>query len=403
MGDREILDRLPGGFLSFGDDGLIQDLNRPLEAMFGYGPGELMGQHVETLLTVPSRIFYHTHILPLLKMQGRLQEAYVSGRSKSGDELPLLVNASRYEQEGVVLNECLITIMRKRSEYEDEILRAKKAAERADAEKAHVLEKLDRAHKVLERQQEDLQASNRELQKLKDSLEERVAERTAELNFMVEELQGFTYSVAHDLRTPLRSIVANSMMLQEDASHELSPENLDMLREQKANALKLATLVDDLLQFSRLGFNPIFRQKVDLSKLVRTIGSELIEEHKRTNIELVVEDGIEAAADLTMIQLVLQNLLDNAIKYSPDGGRVMFGAMRHENACAYFVRDEGIGIDSAYQQKIFQPFQRLHRDMEYSGNGIGLANAQRIINRHGGQIWVESAPNRGSTFYFTLE
>jgi signal transduction histidine kinase len=396
------LDRLPGGFLAFTDDGLIVQCNKPLLAMLGVGE-EIRGRHVESLLTVPSRIFYQTHLLPLLKMQGHLDEVYIACRTAPGEELPVLLNAVRSEIDGIVWNECLLITMGKRSEFEGEILKARNAAERANEEKARLLETLGAANRALEEQQSELAATNAELRALRDTLERRVQERTDELNKLVLEMQGFTYSIAHDLRAPLRAIVTSSVVLSAEAPESFSEENLQLLERQRVNALKLSSLVDDLLQLSRMGFSPFVVQDVDLTKLAQDVWRSLVGAKETSGLTFQVQEGLKATGDRTMLHLLLQNLLENAIKYSPQGGLVEVGEIRHGSECVYFVRDQGIGIDPAYFEKIFQPFQRLHRDVEYPGNGIGLATVERVAQRHGGRVWVDSGPGPGSTFYFTLK
>jgi len=398
----EVLERLPGGFLAFGDDSIVRTTNASLRAMLGYLPGEIEGKHVETLLTVPSRIFHQTHVFPLLKMQGHIGEVYLSARSKTGEEIPVLINGSRVLAAGEALNECLLIPMRRRNEYEDEILRAKRTAEEATGERERMHAALLSANAALERQREELVARNVELEALKESLEERVVGRTAELTNLIHELEGFNYSIAHDLRTPLRAIIAVSDILTTQECDGLSDDQIHLLQRQKHNAVKLASLLEDLLRLSRLGLQPIAAEPVDLSALAQEAALATLVDQNRSNIVLSIEPNVSVRGDRAMLSTAIQNLMENAVKYSPNRGVVSFGSTLVEGERAYFVKDEGMGIDPAHAHRIFLPFERLHREGDIPGNGIGLANVERVVRRHGGRIWVQSRPGEGSTFFFTL-
>jgi PAS domain S-box-containing protein len=231
------------------------------------------------------------------------------------------------------------------------------------------------------------------------SLEAKVAERTADLRASNEALNGFTYHVAHDLRSPIRSIVSTSRIVQEDFGDGLPAEARDLLSRQAAAATKLGQLVDDLLRLSRLSQQPLMRTEIDLTRLAREVAAESIDAHDRTAVRVEVEEGLAASADANLLRLALGNLVENGVKYSPGGGTVRVG--RRADG-AFFVSDEGIGIEPKFFDKIFEPFQRLHRDSEFAGTGIGLSNVKQVIERHGGQVWVESELGKGSTFLFTL-
>lgn len=234
---------------------------------------------------------------------------------------------------------------------------------------------------------------------MKETLERQVAERTADLQSSNEALQGFTYHVAHDLRSPLRTIVSTSRIVQEDFGDHLPPEAAELLERQALAAGRLGRLIDDLLRMARLTREEAHRDKVDVTQMGRDVASEALEGHPQSKVSIEVQDGMVAQADPRLFRLALGNLVENAVKYSPSGGKVRLG--RREDG-AFFVSDEGIGIDARYFSKVFEPFQRLHRDDEFSGTGIGLSNVSQIIARHGGRVWVESELEKGSTFYFTL-
>jgi len=230
-------------------------------------------------------------------------------------------------------------------------------------------------------------------------LEREIGDRTAELVAANEAMEAFTYHVSHDLRAPLRAIVGTSHMIQDDYGREIPEEARRLLGRQADAATKLGQLIDDLLKLSRLSRTELEVQTIDFSALAREMAAEALATHPGTQVRVEVESEIEADADPRLLRLAVLNLIENAVKYSPDGGTVRVG--RDSNG-AYFVADEGIGISPDYFGKIFEPFQRLHRDDEFRGTGIGLSNVRQVVTRHGGRVWVESEPGRGSTFRFTL-
>lgn len=243
----------------------------------------------------------------------------------------------------------------------------------------------------------EIQSLAAQLDVARRDLERRVQERTAELRASIRELEGFSYSVAHDLRAPLRAIVTTSRMMEEDFGAEL-PEGVKvLLREQRDRALTLGRLIDDLLHFARLTRRELDREQVDLSSLAQEIGTQAIQSSKSKAV-LKVEPGLSVYAEENLVRLALQNLLENAVKFSPDGGQISVGL----DTGFFFIKDEGIGFENKYGLKIFQPFERLVHASEFPGTGIGLANVQRIIERHGGKVWAQSSPGAGTTFFFTF-
>ncbi len=229
------------------------------------------------------------------------------------------------------------------------------------------------------------------------ALEKRVEERTRELLDANRELEGFTYSVSHDLRAPLRAISSTSMILLQDLEDRLDPSERALLERQSYNATRLGVLIDALLKLSRIGRQELICTHCDLSQVAADAASELRAEEG--DVKVQIEPGMSAEADLKLVRFVFLNLIENALKFSSPGGNVYIGT--GEDGTIY-VRDEGIGFDMRYVDKIFQPFERLVSDQDYPGTGIGLANAQRIVQRHGGQIWAESELGKGTTFFFTL-
>jgi signal transduction histidine kinase len=254
------------------------------------------------------------------------------------------------------------------------------------------------------RRQYEVRETLEELQRSNADLERRVDERTSALVAKITELEGFSYSVSHDMRTPLRSIVSNAHIILEEEAERLSRSGREGLLRLSASAMKMAQLVDDLLEFARLGAAEPKRVLCNLSEMVRSIGEELARDQTVCSMQLSIQEDIYAEADARLIGLAVQNLLENACKYRKSGAvaHISFGAEVSGGEPVYFVRDDGIGFDMAYAPKIFRAFERLHRDSEYPGTGIGLANVKRIIERHGGKVWAKAAPGEGATFYFTL-
>jgi len=238
-----------------------------------------------------------------------------------------------------------------------------------------------------------------EVRSLHEGLERRVAERTVELERLNQEAEGFSYSISHDLRAPLRAIAGTSRMILEDHPTGLPDDVLDNLERQVVAANRLAQLIDDLLKLSRLSREQMRPKPFDFSKLAQDVGIELRGDHQVRGCKFEIQPGLTAYGDPLLVRFVLLNLMQNACKFSPDGGTVTVG--RTEDS-VYFVSDQGIGFDMRYVAKLFRPFERLVTEQEFSGTGIGLANVRRIVERHSGRVWAESAPGEGATFSFTL-
>jgi len=239
---------------------------------------------------------------------------------------------------------------------------------------------------------------NADLKSLNAGLEERVADRTRQLQTANDELIGFSYSVSHDLRAPLRAIVANSRIISEEVGGKLGAETLLRLQRLEANALQMARLIDDLLRYARIGQVGLVPSEIDISSVARRIAEELAVARMGS---ITIQPGIAAKGDPAMIEMVLRNLIENAWKYVRPGEapQVEIGTTSEG---AIFVRDHGVGFNMEYVEKIWAPFERLHLESEYPGTGIGLANCKRIVQRHGGEIWAESVRGEGTTIYVAL-
>ena len=243
-----------------------------------------------------------------------------------------------------------------------------------------------------------------ELLRLNEDLERRVAERTQALEAANRELEAFSYTVSHDLRSPLRAIRGFGQLLQEENAERLDEDARDLLRRINAGAEKMAQLIDDLLKLSKFSRQAMHIGPVDLSALAREVAEELRALESGHQTSWVIAPQVLAKGDQGLLRVVLYNLLDNARKYSSKraDARVEFGVTEKKGRPAYFVRDNGAGFDMARAGKLFGAFQRLHTPAEFPGSGIGLATVARIVHRHGGEIWAESRPNEGASFFFTL-
>ncbi len=243
------------------------------------------------------------------------------------------------------------------------------------------------------------------LREAHDELEHRVQDRTTELNNINRELEAFSYSVSHDLRAPLRAIDGFSQALLEDYGEQLDSSGQDHLQRVRLAAQRMSVLIDDLLNLSRVTRSEIRREKLDLSAVVRSIAEELQRTAPGRNATFVIAEGLTADGDAQLLRVAIENLLGNAWKYTSghSGARIEFGLHQNNGRTAYFIRDDGAGFDPRYSDRLFGAFQRLHAMAEFPGTGIGLATVQRIIRRHGGEIWAEGAVEKGATFYFTLQ
>ena len=244
----------------------------------------------------------------------------------------------------------------------------------------------------------------RQVQRQANELEDRVMERTAELAAVNRELEAFAYSVSHDLRAPLRSMDGFSQALLEDYADKLDADGQDYLHRVRAASQRMGQLIDDLLKLSRIARSEVHHEVVNLSALAHAISTELQRRAPDRQVEVVIRDNLNASGDARLLRLVLENLLDNAWKFTSKKARarIELGAKPIADHTAYYVRDNGAGFDMAFADGLFGPFHRLHSKSEFEGNGIGLATAQRVIARHGGRIWAEGSVGQGATFYFTI-
>jgi light-regulated signal transduction histidine kinase (bacteriophytochrome) len=260
---------------------------------------------------------------------------------------------------------------------------------------------LIRINQELTREVGERRQADHEIQKLNHDLEE----RALLLQAANEELEAFSYSVSHDLRAPLRHISGFAQVLREGAVHTLTPDGLQIVDRIAEAARKMATLIDDLLRFSRLSHSALNWSQLDLNELLKSVINDFEPDLKGRNVEFKCGMLPGAWGDADLLRQVLINLVSNALKYSRPSNPAIIetGAAEGDSPeLVFFVRDNGVGFDPHRAHNLFGVFKRLHSDQQYEGTGIGLANVRRIVSRHGGRVWAESKPGDGATFYFSL-
>nr|HPR05694.1 PAS domain S-box protein [Denitromonas sp.] len=247
-------------------------------------------------------------------------------------------------------------------------------------------------------------AAEREVQALNTALETRVRERTAELTVANQELESFSYSVSHDLSAPLRGIDGFSRMLEEDYRPQLDPNALDYLQRIRSATHRMQQLIDDLLKLSRVTRDEMHRSDFNLAALVHDIATELRQEQPERRVALTVPDELLVHGDRNLLRIAMSNLIRNAWKFTSQNAaaQLEIGCLQQDGETVYFAKDNGAGFDMRYAGKLFSAFQRLHRESDYPGTGIGLATVSRIIHRHGGRVWADAQVGCGATFFFTL-
>jgi len=341
-------------------EGRVTTWNEGAERIKGYRAEEIIGQHFSK--------FYTPEAAALGKPALELKKAAEQGRFEE-EGWRVRKDGSRFWASVVV------TPLRDRTGQ----LRGFAKVTRDITERKRIEEQLERQRSELTRSNTELIAANKEL-------------------------EAFSYSVSHDLRAPLRSIDGFSLALLEDYEEKLDAEGKDNLHRVRAATQRMGVLIDDLLDLSRVTRAGMKMQKVDLSVMGRAVAAELENSQPGRRTEFHIQEGLEAHADSNLMRIALENLLENAWKFTSksESARIEFGQTNNNGSRVYFVRDDGAGFDSARATRLFGAFQRFHDKNDFPGTGVGLATVQRIIQRHGGRIWAESVPGKGATFYFTL-
>ena len=348
----QIIDQIHDSVISTDLNGYVTSWNKGAERLFGYTIDDMLGKHISTLYPKEQRSFLEREIITPLKEKGEHEtevQMYTKNHQKFYAQLSLsmLYNDSG-EPKGIVGYSMDIT--------------ARKNAELLAA-----------------RRSKELAAAN-------------------------EELEGFSYSVSHDLRSPLRAIDGFSMLLSEDYNDVLDNTGKDYLERIRNGAQRMGQLIDDLLQLSKVNREEINRENFDLSSLAQNVNKTLAEHHPERDVNVMIESNQMVNADIGLVSILIDNLMNNAWKYTSQTNEatIEFGHNESDGETIYYVKDNGSGFDPRYVEKIFKPFERLHGSDEFSGTGIGLATVQRIVKRHGGRIWADAEPENGACFYFTL-
>jgi PAS domain S-box-containing protein len=344
-------------------DGIITSWNPGAQKVFGYSSEEAVGQSM-LILFPPGRVNEEKEILERISRGEHVEHFETVRVGKDGKEIDVSVTLSPIvDRDG----------------------------------KTTGLSKI--ARDITQRKR-----AESEVHRLNAQLEQRVIERTSQLEAANKELESFSYSVSHDLRAPLRAIDGFSQAVQEDFGPQLPEEAQRHLRTIREGAQRMGALIDDLLTFSRLSRLPLTRAPVNTNQLVAELVTEMNPPGPNRHAEIEVKNLPESDADPALLKQVWINLLSNALKYTRhrQGAHIEIGAEESKGATTWFVRDNGAGFDMRYVDKLFGVFQRLHRAEEYEGTGVGLAIVQRIVQRHGGRVWADAAPDRGATFRFTL-
>lgn len=282
--------------------------------------------------------------------------------------------------------------------------KAEETALAAREETLHLLEMADESRRALLSVVEDEKRAHEELARLNEELEDRVRSRTSQLEMANKELEAFSFSVSHDLRSPLRAVEGFSKILLEEHSSSLNPEVNRILHTITENTTKMGHLIDDLLAFSRLGRQELKLSRFNMKSLVDSVYKDLTAQEKNEKVEFRLHKIPDVYGDPSLMRQVLLNLIGNAIKFSSKKSKCVVEVGYYNNAGEniYFVKDNGVGFDMTYYDKMFGVFQRLHSTSEFEGTGVGLAIVQRIILRMKGRVWAEGKVNEGATFYFSL-
>lgn len=353
----DLMSHAPCGFVAFGDDGTIVEANQTLGEMLGFDRSELLGAHIDTLLPPGGRIFHHTYLFPMLKVQGTVEEVYVALRTKKGHDIPVLLNGVRREREGRFVSECVCLRMLQRHAYEEQLLQARRLAEQSSASK-----------------------------------------------------DKFLSMMTHDLRTPLTAIYGNAQLLEESEFGALTPEQLECVKAIEEACRMQMTLISDILEFARLdsGRVEMHLREVAVSEAVARATNLVRVQVADAGLSLRLEgceDGTAVLADPHRLQQILLNLLTNAVKYTPAGGtiRVICEPAAGEGPVRIRIRDTGIGISAEDLPRIFSPFVQVDSAPATSrGVGLGLAISRDLARAMQGDVTAESVPGAGSTFTIEL-
>jgi PAS domain S-box-containing protein len=350
------LNTAPCGYLVFGDDGTMIEVNVTLAELLGYARVELEGWHLQKILAPGGRVFYHTHVFPLLKLHGMAEEIYIALRAKDGTDVPVLLNAVRRERDGVPVNECVLVRMTQRNRFEEELLQARRVAEEANTAKAK-----------------------------------------------------FLSMMSHDLRTPLTAISGLGDLLAAGVHGPITDEQRDALARMKDAGRELLRMINDILSFAQLEYGRVEVRPVPVRVADALARAEVLVRLRAQLGDLSLRlDGCGeevVSADADKLQQILLNLLTNAIKFTPAGGTISVGCERDGERVRIRVADTGIGIPQEQLPRVFEPFVQLEEqpeDAAQRGVGLGLAISRDLARAMGGELTADSSPGEGSVFTVEL-
>jgi PAS domain S-box-containing protein len=387
----DLIDQIPCGFVSFGDDGLIQRVNARLLDVLGYKREEVEGRHVETLMNVGSRIFFQTHLFPLIAMKGNAEEIFLLLRSSQGEDIGFLLNAVRHVREGKTVNDCALMRVHERRKFEDALVRAKKVAEAAQQELTETNERYAEQAIELELQQEELV---RQRQIADDA-------NQAKSKFLAV--------MSHELRTPLNAIAGYVQLIEMGVHGPVTEDQLVALDRIRRSQLHLLRLINDVLNLARIEAGRVEYKirSVSLADVVTTV-MPMVEPQlaaKGVTSRALLDGAGLVRADREKLEQIVLNLLTNAAKFTQSGGTV---TVRVRNDCGIpdrtclEVEDTGIGIPEELQAGIFEPFVQVDTDNRKEGSGLGLAISRDLARGMGADLIVKSVPKKGSIFTVIL-
>jgi PAS domain S-box-containing protein len=423
-----LLDSAPCGFVSFADDGRVRAANATLLEMLGLTRDEVVGRHIETILTVGARIFYQTHFFPLLRLHGRAEEIFILLRAKGGDDVAAIANAVRRQRHDEWITDCVLLRVRERQKFEDALLRAKKTAEDARAVAEEQQRQLEDANAQLERQALELEMTQQQLVEQADEMEQQSEELQALNDQLVargEELEyqraladdanraksAFLAMMSHELRTPLNAIGGYVQLLEMGIQGPITEKQAVALERIARSQRHLLRLINDVLNLARIeaGRVDYNLEAFPISDVADTI-LPMVEPQlaaRALQYEVDVSPQLSVYADREKVQQILLNLLSNAIKFTPSGGRVTIDAFadRARNDSVYLrVRDTGVGIAADRLGHVFEPFVQVDDShaRRAEGTGLGLAISRDLARGMGGELRARSEHGVGSSFTLTL-
>ena len=415
-----LLDQAPCGFLTFGDDGRLLVVNATLLELLGYERSELAGRHVETILTVGTRIFYQTHLFPLARLHGRADEIFLLLRGKSGEEIGVFANVRRRGSDSSAHYDMALMRVSERQKYEEELLRAKRAAEEARmlleeqaAELEATSEELHATNEELHALNEELEATNEELEATNEELHS-ANEESARMRAAAEHANraktDFLAVMSHELRTPLNAISGYLQILDMEIQGPLTEAQRDTIGRIDRAERHLLRLINDLLNLSKLeaGGVDYFTEDVRLDDVARSVMPMVEPQVAEKKLTFTLADAdLLARADRDKLEQILLNLLSNAVKFTPEGGSIRVRGARSESSPGFVelsVTDDGIGIPADKLDAVFEPFVQVDsaKTRGAMGTGLGLAISRDLARGMGGDLTLSSRLGVGSTFTILL-